>query len=77
MMSEQQYVSPEDMATMHGVAPNTIYRILRDDETKSEADRRIPGAIKRGGKRRGVWLIPREIAENWQRSPAGRKSKPE
>ena len=74
-MSEQLYVSPEDMATMHGVAPNTIYRILRDDETKLEADRRIPGAIKRGGKHRGVWLIPRETAETWERSPAGRPKK--
>jgi hypothetical protein len=36
--------------------------------------RRIPGAFKRGSKYRGEWLIPRAIAETWQRDERGRKS---
>jgi len=66
-------VSPEDMATMHDVESSTIYRILRADQKRPESERRLPGAIKEGSKFRGVWKIPRDVAEKWERSPRGRK----
>jgi hypothetical protein len=69
------YVTVEEMALMHNVAPNTIFRILRADQDKPESKRRIPGAVKEGSKYRGEWKIPRDVAEKWERSAAGRKSR--
>lgn len=61
-------VSVMTMAEMHGVAPNTIQRILRADQALPEDERRLPGAYKIGtGERRGDWRIPREVAERWRR----------
>lgn len=62
------YMTVDDMAALHQVAPNTIYRILRADEAKPEADRRIPGAVKF----HNAWWIPSETAKNWKRSNRGR-----
>jgi predicted transcriptional regulator len=68
------YITVEEMAEMARVAPNTIYRILRADQHKPEASRRIPGAFKRGSKYRGEWRIPRDTALKWKRDERGRKS---
>lgn len=70
-MSEQT-VSPEEMAAMHDMSPNAIYIILRADQKLPPDQRRIQGAEKVGSKYRGEWRIPRESAENFQRSAAGR-----
>ncbi len=59
------YVGVEDMAEMHKVAPNTIHRMLRADQKRPTEKRKLPGAFKVGGERRGVWVIPRAIAEAW------------
>jgi hypothetical protein len=67
------FISPEEMAIMTDVDPNTIYRILRADSKKPETERRIPGAVKEGSKYRGEWRIPRTVAENWKRDPRGSK----
>lgn len=74
-MTESDFVTVDEMATMHNVAPNTIYRILRADERRPEPQRRIPGAIKQGSKYRGEWLIPRSAAESWQQDRRGRKKR--
>lgn len=67
------YVSPEEMAVLHGVDVGTIYRILRADQHRPPDQRRLPGAFKEGSKFRGEWRIPRATADNWKRSPKGRK----
>lgn len=66
----EDFVTVDDMAAMHSVAPNTIYRILRADEDKPEAERRIPGAQKL----HNAWWIPRDAAQEWKRSNRGRPS---
>jgi|GEM_PF-2570382 len=76
-MTESDFVTVDEMAAMHNVASNTIYRILRADERRSEALRRIPGAVKQGSKYRGEWLIPRAAAESWQQDRRGRKKRAE
>lgn len=68
------YVSPEEMAAIHGVDKMTILRALWEDQKRPEDQRRIPGAVKVGSKYRGEWRIPRDTAEAWQRDPRGRKS---
>lgn len=67
------YVTIEQMAAMHKVAPNTIRRILWKDQTLPEAQRRLPGAVKEGSVYRGEWKIPRSVAENWQRDNRGKR----
>ena len=73
-MAENPYVTIEEMAAMHGVDPMTVRRILWSDQQRDPADRRIPGAVKIGSTFRGEWRIPRDSAQNWQRSARGRKS---
>ncbi|MCI0712406.1 MAG: DUF2442 domain-containing protein [Chloroflexi bacterium] len=68
-------VSPEDMAKLHGIAPNTIYRILRSEENLDDAARRIPRAFYRGEGQRRTWYIPREVAEAFVPDSRGRKVK--
>lgn len=72
-MAESNYVTVEEMAALHGVAAFTIQRILQKDARLPEDQRRLPGAYKEGSFRRGVWKIPRAVAEAWQRDPRGRK----
>lgn len=72
-MSEDEYCTVKEMADMTGVARNTLHRILRDDQSRPESQRRIPGAYKQGSKWRGNWRIPRAVAENWQRDSRGKK----
>lgn len=63
------YVTPEEMAAMHNLAINTIYRILRADAKRKPQDRQIQGAVKKGDKFRGVWRIPRTVAEAYKPRP--------
>lgn len=68
-----EFLTPEEMAALHEVVPKTIYRVLRADQTKPEDERKLPGAYKIGEGKRGIWQIPRAVAETWERSPRGRK----
>lgn len=72
-MTSKDYISVQEMATMHNVSINTIHRILWAEVDLPDTNRRIPGAVKVGSERRGEWQIPRESAQNWQRSTRGRK----
>jgi hypothetical protein len=73
-MSEQDdSLSVEEMAAMHDMDVTNVYRILRADQKLPPDERRIQGAYKVGTKFRGDWRIPREGAENFQRSTRGRK----
>ncbi|RMG87926.1 MAG: hypothetical protein D6712_04720 [Chloroflexi bacterium] len=70
---DEDTVTIEEMADMHGVAANTIRRILWADQDKPYDEKQLPGAYKVGSKFRGEWRIPRATAEAWQRDPRGRK----
>lgn len=74
-MNLDDYVTVGEMAAMHNVAPQTIRMILWADRKREPADQVLPGAVKLGGERRGVWYIPRDVASRWQRDPRGRKPK--
>lgn len=68
----QDYVSVEAAASTKGVAPNTLYRLLRDDDRRAE---HFPKAIPQGEGTRRVWHIHAEDLMHWQPSKAGRKRK--
>lgn len=69
---EYDYCSPEAAASTKGVAVNTLYRLLRDDERRAE---HFPRAISQGEGTRRVWHIHFEDLVKWQPSKAGRKRK--
>lgn len=67
-------VSPETVAEMHDISPNTVYRLLRREADLRESEKRLPGAFKdTGDPYRARWFIPRESAENFVPSSRGRK----
>lgn len=66
-------VSPERMAKMHAISPNTIYRILRKEIDVDDNDMRIPGAFFDGEGNRRTWYIPRDSAEHFVPDKRGRK----
>jgi len=65
-------ITVDQFAELHGMNPNSVRKILQDDEKLSDEDRRIPGAFKEGNKNRGVWRIPLKTARNWVKSNRGR-----
>lgn len=58
----------DEAATLKGVAPNTIYRLLRDDDRRH---RIFPKAISVGEGRRKVWVLDEDEVVAWQ--PAATK----
>jgi len=74
-MDDQDMISPEEMAAMHGVQLTTIYRILRADQKRPPEAQKIPGAQRVGDKWRGSWLIPRASAQAWKNAKQGRPRK--
>lgn len=66
------YISPEEMAALINMDITNVYRILRADQKRPPAQRRIQGAEKVGGRFRGEWRIPRAAVETFQRSTKGR-----
>ena len=61
------FVSVEEMAQMHDISMKTIRRALERGE--------IEGAVKIGGKHRGIWQIPSDSAANYKPRRRGRPKK--
>lgn len=58
----------DQFAELHDMNPNSVRHILQNDAKLSESEKRLPGAYKEGGDRRGVWKIPLATAEHWSKS---------
>lgn len=70
-----ELLTPEAVAEMHGLTPNTIYRILRKEleEDLEDNEYRLSGAFYDGEGTHRTWYIPRESAEAFQPDKRGRK----
>lgn len=76
--ASKNLVTPEQVAEMYDIAPNTVYRLLRREADLAEDEKRLPGAFKESGdKHRAKWWIPRESAQNFEPSKRGRKAQSE
>jgi hypothetical protein len=66
------FKSVEDVAALKGVAPNTLYRLLRNPE---RADREFMLSIAEGEGSGTRWYLHVEDVAVWQPKPQGRKRK--
>lgn len=63
MFNAEKYMSPEALAEVKGVSRQSVYNLLQNEERRLEM---LPGAIKVGEGRRGVWYIPRDEGQAWE-----------
>ncbi len=66
------FMTPEQVATEHGVNVEVIRRILRDDVRRAVA---FPHAEMIGEGLGGIWRIPREDADAWTAARVGKPRK--
>ncbi len=62
----------EQFAELHDMNPSSVRNMLQQDQKLPDDQKKLPGAFKEGGEKRGVWKIPLKAAESWVKSNRGR-----
>lgn len=62
------YATIAEASLRLGVSPSRVHQYINEG--------RLEGAIRYGGERRGLWLIPRRSIDGFQRRKRGRRKRP-